>query len=36
VAVIFSIELFEASVSVPDRAKKKGAGTAAINEVIGF
>ena len=36
VAVIFSIELFEASVSVPDRAKKKGAGTAAINDLVGF
>lgn len=33
---IAAIALFEASVSVPDRAKKKGAGTAAINDLVGF
>jgi hypothetical protein len=34
--IIASIALFEASVCVPDRAKKKGAGTAAIADLVGF
>ena len=31
-----AIELFEASVSVPDRDKVKGAGTEAISDLVGF
>jgi hypothetical protein len=34
--IIAAISLFEASVSVPYRAKKKGAGTAAIADLVGF
>jgi len=34
--IIAAIALFEASVCVPDRAKKKGAGTAAIADLVGF
>ena len=33
---IAAIELFEASVSLPDRAKLKGAGTEAILDLVGF
>jgi hypothetical protein len=33
---IISLELFEKSVCVPFREKKKGAGTDAINDLIGF
>ena len=30
------MDLFEASVCVPDRAKLKGAGTQAISDLVGF
>ncbi len=34
--IIAAMDLFEASVCVPDRAKVKGAGTAAIADLVGF
>jgi hypothetical protein len=34
--VIASIGLFEASVCVPDRARRKGAGSAAIADLVGY
>lgn len=34
--IIAAIDLFEASVQVPDRAKVKGAGTKAISDLVGF
>ena len=34
--IIAAIDLFEASVQVPDRAKVKGAGTTAISDLVGF
>ena len=34
--VIGAIDLFEASVCVPDHAKRKGAGTSAITDLVGF
>ncbi|KAL7550850.1 hypothetical protein ACHAWF_014047 [Thalassiosira exigua] len=34
--IIASMDLLEASVCVPDRAKVKGAGTAAIADLVGF
>ena len=34
--VIAAIDLFEASVHVPDRLKVKGAGTTAISDLVGF
>ena len=34
--IIAALDLFEASVCVPDRAKVKGAGTAALTDLVGF
>ncbi len=34
--IIAAMNLFEASVCVPDKAKVKGAGTAAIADLVGF
>ena len=34
--IIAAMDLFEASVCVPNRAKKKGAGTAAMADLVGF
>ena len=34
--IIAAIDLFEASVCVPDRAKVKGAGSSAISDLVGF
>ena len=34
--IVASIDLFEACVCVPDRAKAKGAGTSAIADLVGF
>lgn len=34
--IIAAINLFEASVCVPDNAKVKGAGTAAIADLVGY
>ena len=35
-AIIAAMDLFEASVCVPDKAKRKGAGTEAIADLVGF
>lgn len=34
--VVSAVELFEAAACVPDRAKRRGAGTAAIVDLVGF
>ena len=34
--IVGAIDLFEASVCVPDKAKRKGAGTTALSDLVGF
>lgn len=34
--IVAAIDLFEASVTVPNRAKRKGAGSSAISDLVGF